>query len=115
MSFGHKLYWLRIIKNIERTVDKPGVLFAKISYLPYSSIRWAPRILPKISMVIGSRKMLLMKPLFSVKQEIIGETSYLNDVISLKIQKHYLLNLAQEVSQGAAQKIILDHLKIDLN
>ena len=66
-------------------------------------------------MVIGSRKVLLMKPLFSVKQEIIGDTSYLNDVISLMIQKHSILNLAQEVAQGAAQKIILDHLKIDLN
>ena len=66
-------------------------------------------------MVIGSRKVLLMKPLFFVKQEIIGDTSYLNDVISLMIQKHWILNLAQEVPQGAAQKIILDHSKIDLN
>ena len=65
-------------------------------------------------MVIGFRKVVQIQPLFSVKQEIIGDTLFLNGVFSLMAQTNNFRWYVQEVPMEPDQRITLDPFKIDL-
>ena len=65
-------------------------------------------------MVIGFRKVVQIQPLFFVKQEIIGDTLFLNGVFSLMAQTTKIRYHVQEVPLEPDQRITLDPFKIDL-
>ena len=65
-------------------------------------------------MVIGFRKVVQIQPLFSVKQEIIGDTLFLNGVFSLMAQTTNFRYHVQEVPLEPDQRITLDPFKIYL-
>ena len=65
-------------------------------------------------MVIGFLKVVQIQPLFFVKQEIIGDTLFLNGVFSLMAQTTNFRYHVQEVPLEPDQRITLDPFKIDL-